>query len=80
MPTVGSIVHYSSYGSPGGEFPAAACRAAIVTEVGDNSIGLAVYNPTGMWFNRDVKESAASGNPCHGAPGTWHWPTKEGGC
>ena len=32
-PTVSRIVHYVSYGTPGGEYPPA-CRAAIVTEVG----------------------------------------------
>lgn len=31
-PTIGEIVHYVSYGTPGGEFTSQ-CRAAIVTEV-----------------------------------------------
>ena len=31
-PSVGRIVHYVSYGTPGGEY-ASECRAAIVTEV-----------------------------------------------
>ena len=54
-PSVGRIVHYVSYGTPGGEFPKA-CRAAIVTEVelgvpeslGGERVGLAVLNPTGI--------------------------------
>jgi len=29
---IGEIVHYRSYGTPGGEFPST-CRAAIVTVV-----------------------------------------------
>lgn len=33
QPSVGRIVHYVSYGTPGGEYPQA-CRAAIVTAVG----------------------------------------------
>ncbi len=32
-PTVGRIVHYTSFGTPGGEYTKQ-CRAAIVTEVG----------------------------------------------
>ncbi|MEU3452164.1 hypothetical protein ABZ671_00775 [Micromonospora sp. NPDC006766] len=32
-PTVGRIVHYTSFGTPGGEYRSQ-CRAAIVTEVG----------------------------------------------
>lgn len=32
VPTIGRIVHYVSYGTPGGEYHRA-CRAAIVTEV-----------------------------------------------
>lgn len=32
-PSVGRIVHYVSYGTPGGEYHSA-CRAAVITEVG----------------------------------------------
>jgi hypothetical protein len=32
-PSVARVVHYVAYGTPGGEFPAGVCRAAIVTEV-----------------------------------------------
>lgn len=32
-PSVGRIVHYVAYGTPGGEFPAGVCRAAVITEV-----------------------------------------------
>jgi len=53
-PSVGRIVHYRSYGSPGGEY-GQHCRAAIVTEVSadDDSklVGLAVINPTGLFFH-----------------------------
>jgi hypothetical protein len=38
-PSVSRVVHYVAYGTPGGEFPAGICRAAIVTEV---------YTPTSM--------------------------------
>jgi hypothetical protein len=72
MPTVGRIVHYVAYGTPGGEFPAGICRAAIITEVGagwiDGEVGLAILNPTGLFFNERVPFDV------NAAPGTWHWP------
>ena len=57
-PSVGRIVHYVSYGTPGGEYNSL-CRAAIVTEVtehpdADMTSGLCVLNPTGQFFNRGV--------------------------
>lgn len=67
-PRVGDIVHYVSYGTPGGEY-GRECRAAIVTEVtqvevneqnpaGDGihrqTVGLCVLNPAGQFFIRGV--------------------------
>lgn len=54
-PSVGRIVHYVSYGTPGGEY-GRECRAAVVTEVSADgkTVGLCVLNPTGQFFNRDV--------------------------
>lgn len=59
-PSIGRIVHYVSYGTPGGEY-ASQCRAAIITEVcadadpdHDQCVSLAVLNPTGMFFNEHV--------------------------
>jgi hypothetical protein len=62
-PSVGRIVHYVSYGTPGGEYTSE-CRAAIVTEVDEyqpspdgsfiGHVGLCVLNPTGQFFNRSV--------------------------
>jgi hypothetical protein len=71
-PSIGRIVHYVSHGTPGGEY-GKECRAAIITDLAqpdeDNDVvGLAVMNPTGLFFNRAAyDESAQSG-------GTWHWP------
>lgn len=70
-PTVGRIVHYIAYGTPGGEFPAGVPRAAIITEVDEpenpeSSVGLCVLNPTGQYFNRHT--------PFKAAPGGWQWP------
>jgi hypothetical protein len=72
-PSVGRIVHYRSYGTPGGEYPAV-CRAAIVTAVdtyqdgGDpdqhlGHVDLCVLNPTGQFFNRGVLHH--EGDPDH---------------
>ena len=73
-PSVGRIVHYVSYGTPGGEY-GKECRAAVVTEVQDDprtSAGLCVLNPTGQFFNRAVPYDGA-GEP---EGGTWHWPER----
>lgn len=85
-PTVGRIVHYVSYGTPGGEYTSE-CRAAIVTEAGPgllldvadgreidseaDVVGLCVLNPTGQFFNRAAQDE-------HGKRGgTWHWPERD---
>ena len=80
-PSIGRIVHYVSYGTPGGEYPSV-CRAAVVTEVtehpdADGTVGLAVLNPEGMFFKRGVPhaEDKAAGFTDH-PPGTWHWPER----
>lgn len=83
-PSVGRVVHYVAYGTPGGEFPAGICRAAIITEVNalqpgrvvqlfdgvQMDVGLCVLNPSGQFFNRGVRYDADK------APGTWHWPER----
>jgi len=75
-PSVGRIVHYHSYGTPGGEYLPEA-RAAIITEVqpgaepGDGPlVGLAVLNPTGVFFNQFVRFSEEP------KPGHWTWPPR----
>lgn len=72
--TVGCMVHYVAYGTPGGEYAAGAYRAAIVAEVKDASIGLCVLmviNPTGAHWNTAKFEMSD-----RNAPGTWHWIEK----
>jgi hypothetical protein len=71
VPSVGRMVHYIAYGTPGGEFPAGVPRAATITEVDMpghpySSVGLCVMNPTGLFFNRSV--------PYGEGPGCWCWP------
>lgn len=79
-PTVGRIVHYQSYGTPGGEFMPEP-RAALITEVnapgthesyGLGLVGLCVLNPTGQFFNRNVPFSETP------KPGCWNWPPRVG--
>ena len=86
QPSVGRVVHYVAYylGTPGGEFPAGVCRAAVITEVYEGTpsdpghpdqIGICVMNPTGLFFNRHIPYNEAK------APGSWHWPGRDGaGC
>lgn len=77
-PYIGADVHYVSYGTPGGEYKPA-CRAAKITEVGGaavGTVGLAVLNPTGLFFRSmaegGVHYDAGQGNPgredCPSAP------------
>lgn len=71
-PSVGRIVHYVAYGTPGGEYPSTN-RAAIITEVDEpdneqSPVGLAVLNPTGMFFNQHVPYGETGGH--------WHWPER----
>lgn len=74
-PTVGRIVHYRSYGTPGGEY-SPQCRAAIVSEVNDaGEVGLVVFNPLGVFHHPIAHENG----PCpqdeaRESGGTWHWP------
>jgi hypothetical protein len=83
-PTVGRIVHYQAFGTPGGEYPSVA-RAAVVTAVSELEplsatlltdekgyrVGLCILNPTGIFFNPEVRFDA------DGKPGTWRWPPRE---
>jgi len=72
-PSVGRVVHYVAYGTPGGEFPAGICRAALITEcdTATSAVGLCVLNPTGQYFNRNIPQDEEK----H-LPGTWHWPER----
>ena len=79
-PSVGRIVHYVSYGTPGGEY-GKECRAAIVTQVNGagadehERVGVAVLNPSGMFFHEDLPELDPAAHGYKG--GTWHWPERE---
>jgi hypothetical protein len=90
QPSVGRIVHYISHGTPpredGTQAFASECRAAVITEVAEpgdalyaSRVGLAVLNPTGMFFNRDVPQHERGIDGLSHLPlpgGTWHWPER----
>lgn len=71
-PTIGRIVHYQAHGSPDGTHKSVP-RAAIITAVHNEScVDLAVFNPTGMFFN----SSCALDESETPRGGTWHWPPR----
>ena len=73
-PSVGRIVHYQSYGTPGGEFKSKP-RAAVVSAVNDDgTLDLCVLNPEGLFFNRGVSMGGPDGSAP--TPGCWNWPPK----
>lgn len=67
-PSVGRIVHYQSYGTPGGEFKSEPRAAVITGVVDDQTVHLCVLNPEGMFFNKNVKQGNSGGQ--------WNWPTR----
>lgn len=68
-PSVGRIVHYQSYGTPGGEFLPEP-RAAIIAEVLEDDVcQVVVFNPTGIFFNRVPFSEQPK-------PGHWNWPPR----
>lgn len=77
-PSIGRIVHYRAHGSPDGTHKPEA-RAAIITgtyktpegEIDALKVDLAVFNPTGMFFNVCCKldSDGQSG-------GSWRWPPR----
>lgn len=78
--SVGRIVHYVSYGTPGGEY-APQCRAAIIAAVPDprvfpEVVDLCVLNPTGIFFNRVAQSEPGGPEDIEHLGGTWHWPER----
>ncbi|MCD2461987.1 hypothetical protein MBT42_18510 [Streptomyces sp. MBT42] len=79
-PAVGRIVHYVSYGTPGGEYTSQ-CRAAIITEVDEyqppedgrfvGHLNLCVLTPDGMFLNKGVLQDEDEHRG-----GSWHWPER----
>ena len=72
-PSVARIVHYQSYGTPKGEYKSEPIAAVITTvkEYDENKkVGLAILNPTGMFFNPSVPFAEVP------TPGHWNWPPR----
>lgn len=70
--TIGRIVLYTRYGSPGGEHLPEPSPAVIV-KVNDEATQrcqLFVMNPNGVYFN----DTPYSEDP---KPGCWSWPKRE---
>jgi hypothetical protein len=73
-PSIGDMVHYTSYGTPHGEYTSQ-CRAAVVAGIPDiNDTGiieLCVLNPTGIFFHQSTHHDVSLNKEYRG--GTWHW-------
>jgi len=88
-PTVGRIVHYVSYGTPGGEYESV-CRAAVVAGVPVGALPPATNESAETWSSDAVVCDLVVLNPqgmffnrCAQSEedhkgGTWHWPEREG--
>lgn len=87
VPSVARNVHYVAYGTPKGEFPQMAHRAAIITEVygpTDSIDGVTlVFDERGVCTNVGLCVLNPTGqffnrgvpfDPTATKPGTWHWP------
>lgn len=76
IPSVSRMVHYVAHGTPirpdGTQAFESVCRAAVITAVRDNEhVDLCVLNPTGMFFNQNLRYDARDHDG-----GTWHWPER----
>lgn len=71
-PSINRSVHYVARGSGDGKFPMT-CRAATITEVGENRVGLCVINPMGFFFY-SLADDGVRQDEHDKAGGTWHWP------
>lgn len=72
IPSIGRIVHYQKYGTPGGEHKAEPSPAVITKVLADNKCSLFVMNPNGCYFNETPYAEVPT-------PGHWTWPPKVGG-
>lgn len=71
-PTIGRVVHYQSYGTPGGEH-APAPQAAMVTAVDGHLVSLTVFGEHSVSHETDVPH-AENDEP---AAGCWNWPPRS---
>lgn len=69
VPSIGRIVHYQRFGSPGGEHKAEPSPAVITQVFENNEVQLFVMNPNGLYFNRTPYSEVPK-------PGYWNWPSR----
>lgn len=88
-PSVGRIVHYRSYGTPGGEYTSQ-CRAAVIAGVPEGALPYADAEHAEQWDSSAIVCDLVVFNPTglffnrcpyerpDGEPrgGTWHWPER----
>lgn len=88
QPSVGRIVHYVSYGTPGGEY-SSQCRAAVVTAVGPGLLPEINADVTREHDSANEVVSLCVLNPTgqffntgvvhdedEKRGGSWHWPER----
>lgn len=69
-PSIGRIVHYQRYGSPGGEHESKPSPAIITDVLEDGAtVDIMVFNPNGLYFNRTPYSETPK-------PGHWSWPPR----
>lgn len=71
IPSIGRIVHYQRFGSPGGEHKAEPSPAVITQVYENDECQLFVMNPNGVYFNRTPFSETPK-------PGCWSWPPRVG--
>lgn len=86
-PSIGRIVHYVSYGTPGGEY-SSQCRAAVITGVPEGALPTVDTEHSEEWDSDAAVCDLAVLNPtgmffnrCAQSEeehrgGTWHWPER----
>jgi hypothetical protein len=76
LPAIGEIVHYRSYGTPGGEY-GAECRAAIVTEHTGDPVDH--HGGDGEHGDPHCPDRPYHGNPFRYCACGWTEPAYKGG-
>lgn len=87
-PSVGRIVHYTSYGTPpradGSQAYDSRCRAAVITEVNGRAVDPTTGAETDSWVvglcvlnptGQFFNQSVVQMEHAHDG-GTWHWPER----
>lgn len=70
-PSIGRVVNYQKYGTPGGEHKAEPSPAIITQKVLDETgkCMIFVINPNGLYFNLTPFSETPK-------PGHWNWPPR----